>query len=225
MKKCIIVIAIIAIAGTASADLLMGWDLDFITIADGPKDDVTCTSNTVGISTANTLSAGAGANVVGRNHAVTLRDMISTTNIAQALSNDVYWGTTVAKSGTMPFTLSTFVARPYRSSGDGVTFDLRSSVDNYTTSLGTIVDPDSLSEAWSVDLTSLSGSHDSVEFRVYIYDITPGTGGAYDGAGFGNVGSATDALIDFGIEGDVIPEPALLGLLGLGILALVRKNR
>ncbi len=224
MKKCIIVIAIIAIAGTASADLLMGWDLDFITIADGPKDDVTCTSNTVGISTANTLSAGAGANVVGRNHAVTLRDMISTTNIAQALSNDVYWGTTVAKSGTMPFTLSSFVARPYRSSGDGVTFDLRSSVDSYATSLGTIVAPNANTEAWSVDLTSLSGAHDSVEFRVYVYDTIP-TGGEYDSAGFGLLNVSDDALIDFGIEGDVIPEPALLGLLGLGVLALIRRNR
>jgi len=223
MKKCIIVIAMIAIAGTASADLLMGWDLDFITKTGGPSDNVTCTSNTVGISTASTLSAGAGVIIATRYNALAMRDMTATTNYAQAFDDDVYWGTTVAKSGSMPFTLSTFLSQlDGYSASDGVTYDLRSSVDSYASSLGTVVDP--APGAWSVDLTSLSGSHDSVEFRVYVYDVGTG-GGAYDSAGFGAVNNPSDALIDFGIEGDVIPEPAFLGLLGLGVLALIRRNR
>ncbi len=195
MKKTIaLLIAGIMLSGSSSAESLLSWDLDTRTVTDNAPS----TANAADIL-AGTLSAGAGAIAVPRGNCLASRDVGAATTINEAIANDTCWGTTVTATSGNAFTPSTFTALVQQSDADSTVIELRSSADDFSSSLGSTALTANVNTPISYDLSSaLGGSYESLEFRLYIYNT--GAPGAYDTLYIGKVGT-TDGVIDFSIEG------------------------
>jgi len=195
MKKIIaLLIAGIALSGIVHAETLLGWDLDARTVT----DDAPSTANASDIL-AGTLSSGAGTLVVDRvNGLATLRIGASTT-IGEAIANDTYWKTTVTATSGFAFTPSTFVAIFQQNASEGTVIELRSSADNFATPLGSTALDANIDTPISYDLSStLSGSYETLEFRLYFYNA--GNPDEYSTLYMGKIG-ITDGATDFGFAG------------------------
>lgn len=164
------------------------------------------TSNKVGIeiSSAATTPAGAPFNRVDPQG--------NATSAAQAITNAVFFSFTVTPNASMSLTDLQFDA----ARGGGGTprgYDIRSSVDNFATDLGT-ADLATVRPTYTHVTIDLSGAAfqnltTPTTFRFYVY--SPGGGSSVD---FDNIV----------LNGAATPEPASLSLVGLGGLTLLRRR-
>lgn len=115
-------------------------------------------------------------------------------------------------------TLDPTALRLCSASINGLKLDVRSSQDGYLDSLGVL----SLSESYvnyRVDLSSLAAT-DSITFRLYGFNSSPGGTGNYVYNGFYGVSANNGGAYDsseiastnfFAVSGVVVPEPTLIG--------------
>ena len=135
------------------------------------------------------------------------------TNLTQAVSANAYFEFTVTAPAAIDFTELKFAVRGHGTASIGYA-TVRSSVDNYTADLGTASGAMNIIHTpISVDLSSISGFTDleEVTFRFYVYD-------EYSGQQNRRIG------VD-NIQVSVIPEPATIGMLGVGAVAALLVRR
>jgi len=137
--------------------------------------------------------------------------------IDEAVALGTYFQFTVTAPAAIDFTELKFGMRGIGSANTGYV-TARSSVDNYASDLGTASGPmvtGNPSVITTVDLSSISGFEDlsSVTFRFYVYHEYTG-------------GQANRRIGVDDIQISVIPEPATIGMLGLGALiaAFIRRK-
>ena len=235
--SCAVAAAALLSAGltsTAHASMLVGWDLLNATAAsgttnDGTANDVSPTTIAGGISST-VLSRGAGFVVPGP-IGFTGRGNMGTDSgsgpatLAAAVTANFYVQFTVTPSG--PMSLSSLDLAAYQQNLHNP--DLSTVAVEYDSGAGYTLagSATGISDGWTgnahtVDLSGIADLQNvaaPVAFRLYFYGF-----GAYEVRGLGQVpGSNTD----LGLNGSAgaVPEPASLGLLGLGALALLRRRR
>jgi hypothetical protein len=103
--------------------------------------------------------------------------------IVATVPGDDYWSFTVqAKAGKLITfdTLSFSWAAPSLSVGAVVAWDVRSSIDNYASSLGTqqTANPYPATGTKTIDISSLGQRNEVVEFRIYNYETSGNASGA-----------------------------------------------
>ncbi len=226
MKKFMIGIAMFAIAGAASAEMIAEWTSE----ADPPSDA--------------TFAATASASVVST--AGMERGNLAETNQEDANRGFKPWAVSGTEPGEGPgprtfeeavsmgsylsFTVElssgsmnvTNVYMDLKTGGNRLGLDLRSSADSYADSLFT---DGGAGYEGAVDLSSNSDFENltEIEFRVYAWGNRASQ--TWNAATVLRLDHQTDG-IDFQVNG-VVPEPATVGMLGLGALValLVRRVR
>jgi hypothetical protein len=132
--------------------------------------------------------------------------------LADAVANNEYFEFSVTAPTEVDFTGIKF---SYVGTGSAQTggITLRSSADSYTANLGTATGVMTSKYPVAVNLSAVSGFTDlsTVTFRLYFYDNYVGSQNRYIG-------------ID-DIEVSAIPEPATIGMLGLGALITILLRR
>lgn len=213
MKKWLIGWLISLAAGTAGAAVIASWDFAGFDGTEATADGTMAT----GMETA-TLSHGAGLQYVTANQdSFNGTGFLST--LDSALADDDYFTFTLAASVNYIFSLDSIGFNFDASPSGPQSWALFSSMDGFAaagdalynwTSVGTGSRTATLSA--NPDFQVISGS---VEFRVYGYGASLESGtGSFEGDGN-----------DITVNGEVVPEPATLGLLGLGALALAFRRK
>lgn len=108
---------------------------------------------------------------------------------------------------------------------DSTIVQLRSSADNFASSLGELNNASSNYTQYSIDLAPV-GIVNSVELRLYAYNTSAlyaNNGTPYDSIWLGSTGGAASVQI----TGEAVPEPSAgsLLVLGAGVLAVIRRRK
>lgn len=219
MKKLIVALVVAGLAAAAQAELLIGFDVTGLP-GNGPNATSVVQAANVQISY---LTRGGGLTAASAANSFSASAWTVGLTADDALSNNDYFEFTVAADSGYFLSITNFEWRFSRSSTGPTNIALRSSLDSYASDLAVWSQPSAAAINFSNTL-SIAGVQ-SVTFRLLGYraGLTSGTARIVDGGGFGQAG------IDLAVFGTVatIPEPATLGLLGLGIatLGLARKLR
>jgi len=110
---------------------------------------------------------------------------------------------------------------------DSTIIQLRSSADNFASSLGEINNATSSFTPYSIDLAPVGTVNSSVEFRLYLYNTSALyanlSGTPYDSIYFASGGGGHSVQI----TGEAVPEPSAgaLLVLGVGVLAVMRRRK
>jgi hypothetical protein len=126
------------------------------------------------------------------------------TDIGGAISGNDYFQITVVAAAGYQFTLDSIALLIYDLDTDTTYLDLRSSVDNYTASLGTYATENTTPTGFTKTFTGLAalGAQTNVTFRLYGYS---GTGSAYTAQPMIGVFNTNDGRTDLAVNGTVTP--------------------
>ncbi len=219
MKKVLVVCAVMALAGWANAELLIGFNMQGLP---GTGPNVTSVYQAVNIEISY-LSRGAGLSASTGTNSLNSTGWTVGLTADDALANNDYYTLTITASSGYQFSITNIEWRISRSGTGPTNMTLRSSLDTFTADLATWIYTGTAQVNLSNGL-SLAYSP-TVELRILGYQAgaAAGTLRVADGASFGQAG------IDFAVYGDVvaIPEPGTLAMLGIGmaVLALQRRFR
>lgn len=211
MKKLLgLGIAIGLMAGTAGADLLVGWDFNGYA---GSEVQGTSTVAHANMESPAYITRGGGVGVTGNANRFNGNHWTET-SLANAITANDYFSFTVNADPGYKFSVTNFTFNFERSSTGGQDWTLRSSADSFAADLATFTGlANGTSHAADLALTDLTG----VEFRFYGYNGTGTAGSA------GLEGSGNDLVLNGTVS--VIPEPGTLALLGAGIVLLFNFRR
>jgi len=235
MKKLITLIALLAIAGTASAAIIADWDM---------TQEATANEQTLDADTkdANMITAHAGHSVVSDLRAATgglkARDWDDSTTFDAAISYGQYFEITFEAASGYVLNLDSIsmILEEGIGAADTIAYGVTASVLGHTSANALTTGQLTGAVAGDLDVLDLDltgGAYDnlsSIEFRVYGWDDT--TGAILTGADaifLGNANTNDDGISDLQLTGDValVPEPATVGMLGLGsrVALLIRRIR
>ena len=211
MKKLMIALAIVAIASVAQAELLSTWG----TFTGGNTAVTAVNSSAANYAQVTWSDLSRGGDAMG----------VQTTAAGNFAANN--W------TGTGYFYLTATVASGYQIANA----DIRYTVNGTTTGPGTM--------AWSLNGTTLNAGHaiTSVSGGVAYTDTIPTMAAGVNSLTFDHVGTLNQAgtaafasgggirlLTAVTVNGDIqsttpVPEPATMGLLGLGALAMILRRK
>ncbi len=223
MKKLIgIVLGIGFTVLVAGADVIYSTDFSSATQAGGLGTAITMGGTVADGVTVSTLTAGIGTqsirlDTVPDYHANESIGVNGSTTLAQAVANNEYFQFTVSSATAMNYDTFNFnLVKVSTSQLTGIT--LRSSLDSYASDLVTVANSSAAGKySASVDLSSMTAFDNlsSVTFRFYLYDEYSGTAGRRLG------------VDDISVSATAVPEPATIGMLGLGAIGvmLIRRMR
>ncbi len=233
MKKWIITLIALMAAVAVQADILASWDNDDL---DGTESNKVADVTHTAVSSAE-ASRGFGLNASGSGYSDTLGAIDDpgwngyATSVADAITDGNVFNINLAFSQSVTLTnMSIQLSAQNASDTAEAHFTLRSSLTG-TTDLDTyVINPTNNSYTGINFSTDLSGyaqldGINSVDFYLYVYN-PDGNFSGYGQVGMGNA-YQTDAENDLVFSGTVVPEPATVGMLGLGALVslLVRRIR
>lgn len=213
MKKFIIVLSILAVAGAAHADLLAAWDFSGY---GGDEGRGTSTVVNASLEDPAYITRGSGITAAGNANRFNANSYMEP-DLAGAINNNDYFEWTVTADPGNSFSVTNFTFTFQRSATGPAEWTLRSSLDGYGSDLA-----DFSALANGTYSTNLNlANQNSITFRFYGYGNT--TTQSAGSAGF----EGTDE--DLILYGTVIPEPTtvVLMLAGFAGIAFVRwrKNR
>jgi hypothetical protein len=228
MKKWIVAILMGLAAFVSRADLLAGWS------GDGDGTFNPGTTQAADSLSANIVSASLNENGqlvgVSRLSSFVYRNVSAAASATEAVNENSYVELTISAASGYQMNLSSLDLRfgDYGSSVGSANYFIRSSVDSYASDIssGLLFDGSpSETPLANIALSGYAGLTD-ITFRIYAWSAD---GSAYSTfIGFGN-DTNTEALTDIGINGTVtaVPEPATIGMLGLGAVVslLIRRLR
>ncbi len=225
---------VVAIASAAHGAVLAEWDITQWS-GDHWNPNVTVTGEDTNVDASGISLVGlSNANSAGGNKASAIGGR--SWNSATFSKSDEYLSFTITPTGGAVLDIDTIHLSEAMNNNNLINdggpnegpaeFRLRSSLDNFDTNIltgvitGGFQDINGASTYHALSLGSDFDAIDStVEFRLY------GTGFAsFRGQWF--IGNPADGPFDnFTVEGSVIPEPATMALVGLGLLTIARRRR
>lgn len=219
MNKALLVLAAASVAGIANALVITHWNFNDDTL--NPQIG-TGTASLVG-GTTGTFATGSPNDLGSPNRAWNTTTYPAqgqgsgTAGVQYKVSTAGYMNIKVKWDQRNSNTASRFLRMDYTTDGStwntGNVFEL--------TAGGTFW------QSFGEDFSSNSSVNNNADFAVRLVTVfEPGTG-AYratqDGSSYGTSGTIRYDLVTF--EGDVVPEPASIAALGLGLAAIARKRR
>jgi hypothetical protein len=230
MKKLVaLLIGVGLIAGSAQADIILGWDVAAL----GTVDTHASVFNNANLSSS-TLSIENSALVAATaTNAFSMNNWSQGTTLASAISDNSYFSFTITPNAGYMFDVDSIAWRLSRSNTGPQTFALLSSVGGFTD--GAVIDSLTRTTNTIVNLNpafdniGLADITTAVEFRIYGYN--PGGAGGSAGSARvgdgGNFGANDPAGLDFAVFGSVtvIPEPGTAMLILLGFAAFAGRRK
>lgn len=217
MKRFFAVSTIALMACSASAATVASWDF-----AGFAGNEATAGGNELTGMEDSVLSRGSGISALANTDSFSASGFQAAGgSLASALTANNYYTFTLEASATYSFSVSS-IDFNFSSSSDGPqSWALFSSVDGFAAIGDALIDwghvgfdPNTQTATLS-GVTELQNISGPIEFRVYGYEAS-GDGGSGRFEGTGN---------DITVNGEVVPEPATMGLLGLGALALALRRK
>lgn len=213
MKTIVIVVAVFAIAGSLDAAVLSQYNFTGSVRTSSDSDlNSTATDFTDGPGITGTIDAGRG------NPLPSISPDLGTTANTQALalSGNDYFTFTITPAGGFQLNLTSITFDSAVFGNITATFFVRSSVDNFTTDLGTVTTSSTTFTNTNISLTGAPFQNvtTSLSFRLYVFDNQDN----------GNRGGLLDNIVLNGVT-ILIPEPASWATFMVGAGVLVASQR
>ncbi len=214
MKKLLIALMVLGAASVGYGDLLAGWEVTGVNASAVPVFTNTVAGANIN-SNANVLSLGSGVS------ASATADTFGGTsfNVADlgtAISGNKYISWTLQAQNGWLFSVTNISMNFNRTGTGGSNMVLRSSADGFSSDLNTWNNFAGTAGGGDANIGMSLSATNSLEFRLYIWGASAASGADRFRTISGN---------DLQIQGTtMIPEPATLGLLGLGALALIYRR-
>ena len=143
--------------------------------------------------------------------------------LAEAISGNSYIEFTITPTNGYSFSVTSFSFIWDFSSTGPKSVALFSSIDSYSTSLGSVVDmTTSTSTVRAISISGITNQVTAVTFRLYGYSATAAAGTG----GFDTTSANTTPNVSLSGSVALVPEPSSLALLGIGgAFVLYRKRR
>src|SRR5689334_17624713 len=163
----------------------------------GSEASFPSTTNTSGLLSSS-ITRGAGLTAAANANRINATAWTITAVPGDAITNNDYFEFTITPTAGNLFSVTQFVFNYERSATGAPNLFVRSSIDGYTTDLGSISGlPASITSGNIIAISGVTGRSSAVTFRIYGYAAT----GAAGSAGFEN--SLTVAGPDFVVKGSV----------------------
>jgi hypothetical protein len=213
VRKVLTILVLAGMAGTAGADVLVGWD--FAEDA-GNESAATSSYQAVGFN-ASTLTRGPGIQTSTSTNCFISQNWTVGGSFSDAMTSNAYVTWTVNSESGYEFAATNFSFRWSKNNAGPTSLTLRSSLDGFTSDLGTLTRTalGPFDEALPLGMAGLT----SVTFRLYGYSAGDASGVVRLSDG-GTLGAGGD--LDAGVLGTItaVPEPGTFALLTAGLWLL-----
>jgi hypothetical protein len=183
MRKIFLYLLLIIVASNANAQIdLVTWESTGLV---GSEASFTSNFNVAGLNSS-VITRGAGLTAAGNANRINATSWGITANADDAITGNDYFEFTVTPTGGSQFSLTQFLFNYERSATGPPNFVVRSSLDGYTTNIGSISGlAAAITTANSINISGVSGQTGPVSFRIYGYGATStaGSGGFENAAG------------------------------------------